>query len=114
MIVPKGMREGLSPYDRLKGEEKAQELKGLVTPGGAAERAFKPRGREQHADLLGHAREAGFVGQPQEHKVSGSASLDIHVHGPAGTQAKMKKMEGLFKEARINRGWSMPRASENS
>jgi Phage tail lysozyme len=113
MNIPKSMR-GLSDYDRLKNEEKNMELRGVVTPGGPAERPFKPS-REQDAryDLLGHAREAGLIGQPQEHKVSGSAALDIHVYGPAGTQARTRKMEGLFKEIKIARGRAAPLAHQD-
>jgi Phage tail lysozyme len=80
----------------------------------AAKATKRPNfGHRAHPDLLGHARDAGFAGQPMQHKVSGSASLDINVNGPKGTEAKMRRLDGLFKDARINRGPSMPRASEN-
>jgi hypothetical protein len=79
---------------------------------GVGQRGFQKRA--DMPDLLSHARAAGFVGQPMAHKVTGHASLSIDVNGPKGTQAKLNKLEGLFQEAKINRGYSMPRAAENS
>jgi hypothetical protein len=70
------------------------------------------RSRKIAPDLLGSARAAGLVGEPLRHKVEGSAHLKIDVTGPRGTQAKMAKMDGIFKPTEINRGRAMPLASQ--
>jgi hypothetical protein len=62
-------------------------------------------------NLLQHAQHAGLIGAPMKHQVEGNAALDIHVHGPAGTQTKMRKMDGMFKQVKINRGHSATPAS---
>jgi hypothetical protein len=100
---------GTSTYDRLRAEEQFMELKGQDRFD-----YLKPRGGEQRAsyDLL-HAHARAVLGGDVKHSVEGKAHLTVDVNGPAGTQAKMKSMEGMFKDARINRGVSMPRASEN-
>jgi hypothetical protein len=73
-----------------------------------------PRSFEERAsyDLLGHARQAGLVGPALNHKVTGSAHLKIDVNGPRGTEAKMAKMDGMFKTVQLSRGRAMPPASQ--
>jgi hypothetical protein len=114
MVVPKDLR-GRSTYDRLKTEEKRMEL-GIGGSGGGPDERLRPRGREQRAsyDLLGHAREAGLVGAPLNHKVTGSASVDIRLANfPKGTVSKASG-DGMFKQIKLSRGRAMPAASQES
>ena len=63
-------------------------------------------------DLLDNARQAGFVGAPLNHKVTGSASVDIKLAGfPRGTTTKTAA-DGMFKTVRLNRGRAMPPANQ--
>jgi uncharacterized protein (TIGR02594 family) len=100
-------------YDFRHGETAKAAAQAKELHGAALRDHFGHRSRK-HADLLGHAREAGLVGQPMQHKVTGSAHLTVDVNAPHGTQARMKSLEGMFTDAKINRGYNMPRASENS
>jgi hypothetical protein len=81
---------------------------------GAALRAhFGHRSQPRvNPDLLGGARAAGLVGPPLKHEVTGSAHLKIDVNGPRGTEAKMAKMDGMFKTVQLSRGRAMVPANQ--
>ena len=75
---------------------------------GVGQRTQKPVGD----DLLGNARQAGLVGAPMQHKVTGSATLDVNFNGaPKGTTHRLKA-DGMFKEVKLNRGRAMPPANQ--
>jgi hypothetical protein len=70
-------------------------------------------GHRAHPDLLRHARDAGFAGQPMQHKVTGSASLDINLNGaPKGTTTRMKA-DGMFEKIKLARGRAAPTAHQD-
>jgi Phage tail lysozyme len=75
-----------------------------------------PRSFEERAsyDLLGHARQAGLVGAPLQHRVTGSATLDVNFNNaPQGTTHRLKA-DGMFKQIKLSRGRAMPPASQES
>jgi hypothetical protein len=118
-IHPGGRFGGLSKFrdqsqrPGLWGLDDALKRSGTKPDPADGTTGFGSRG-EQHAGLLGEARRSGFVGEPQKHEVSGSAHLKIDVNGPSGTQAKMAKMDGMFKSVKINRGRAAPTASQEA
>jgi hypothetical protein len=69
-------------------------------------------GHRAHPDLLGAGRQAGIVGPPMRHKVTGSATLDVNFNGaPQGTTHRLKA-DGMFKQIKLSRGRAMPPASQ--
>jgi hypothetical protein len=64
--------------------------------------------RAQPGSLLAAAGKSGVMGGGT---VTGSASLSVDVRAPAGTKVRADA-DGLFKSVEVNRGMSMPRASE--
>jgi hypothetical protein len=73
-------------------------------------------GHRSHADLdlLGHARRAGFVGGPQQHKVTGDASLSVEINGlPTGSRTKLSA-NGMFRKTTLRRGPAMALARDDA
>jgi hypothetical protein len=112
-----GGRFGGMTFDKLRNRD----------PIGDAERNLKfgpkskpdddyslhPKEQKANYDLLGHAREAGMIGAPMKHEVSGNASLDINLNGfPKGTATKAK-MSGMFAELKVKRGRAAPLAHQD-
>jgi hypothetical protein len=67
--------------------------------------------RSQPGSLLAAAGKSGVMGNGGSAVVTGSASLTVDVKAPAGTRVRADA-DGLFKSVDVNRGLSMPRASE--
>jgi hypothetical protein len=102
--------------DKEKIEEAAKATKGTAEAmhGEKLRSHFGHRQRAEQPDILGGGQRAGLIGQPMKHEVSGNAHLKIDVNGPSGTQAKMAKMDGMFKSVKINRGRAAPTASQEA
>jgi hypothetical protein len=66
--------------------------------------------RTQPGSLLAAAGKSGAMGGGSS-TVTGSASLTVDVKAPRGTSVRAEA-DGLFKSVDVNRGLSMPRASE--
>ncbi len=66
--------------------------------------------RTQPGSLLAAAGKSGVMGGSST--VTGSASLSVDVKAPPGTRVRADA-DGLFKSVEVNRGMSMPRASES-
>jgi hypothetical protein len=65
-------------------------------------------------DLLQQGRRSGFFGAPAGGELKGSASLDINLTGfPKGTRTAAN-FGGMFKQLTLNRGVTMPLASEGA
>jgi Phage tail lysozyme len=107
-----GVKAGILPFGESPN---AKELRKM---GGGSINLHRPH-REPATgkvsdSLLGHARQAGFVGAPLNHKVTGSASVDIRLANfPKGTITKTSG-DGMFKQVKLSRGRSMPAASQES
>jgi hypothetical protein len=67
--------------------------------------------RSQPGSLLAAAGRSGVMGNGGPSVVTGSASLKVDVRAPAGTSVRADA-DGLFDRVEVNRGLSMPRASE--
>jgi uncharacterized protein YukE len=65
-------------------------------------------------DLLQQGRRSGLIGAPAGGELKGNASLDINLTGfPKGTRTA-SNFGGMFKQLTLNRGVTMPLASEGA
>jgi hypothetical protein len=101
--------EGMAEVNAIRAERERAAAGGGGLHGAALRSHF---GHRAHPDLLGSARQSGLVGPPLKHEVTGSAHLKIDVNGPRGTEAKMARMDGMFKTVQLSRGRAMPPASQ--
>jgi hypothetical protein len=69
--------------------------------------------RSKPGSLLAAAGKSGVMGNGGGGVVTGSASLTVDVKAPAGTSVRAAA-DGLFQSVEVNRGLSMPRASEQN
>lgn len=109
-------REGRAFLDATTPEDANRALHAHIRYGDNSEgrrlanaRALLPLAeRSQPGSLLAAAGKSGVMGGGT---VTGSASLSVDVKAPAGTKVRADA-DGLFKSVDVNRGMSMPRASE--
>ena len=105
-ITAEQLMHGFTMY-QAGHTDRGEAQRGGQKPGGLAAAAPVP-----YLDLLQTSRRTGFGGAAPQ-KVEGNASLNIDLNGfPKGTRAKTE-FGGLFKDVQINRGRSMPMASED-
>ena len=117
-MSPEDLRESRNFYGPLLGAanktagslRETQALHGQALRDHFGYRGAMHRADADQIDLLGDARRAGLMARPMQHEVSGKAHLVVDVNAPAGTRAKMAKMDGMFKQVTLNRGRAMPRA----
>jgi hypothetical protein len=103
---------GASQFERAEGYDQATGADAFVRKTVAAMRALPPQTESQPGSLLAAAGKSGLMGVGAA-TVTGSASLKVDINAPAGTKVRASG-DGLFDRVEVNRGISMPQASEGN
>jgi uncharacterized protein (TIGR02594 family) len=112
LYVRRSLEKASMPEEAQAGHHQAKNYPGAAH----LRRLFSPTAEDQrpiHGDLLPRARAAGMLPE-QTHKVAGNASVSVDFKNmPRGVQTSAKA-EGVFKEVKLNRGRTMPLASQEA
>jgi hypothetical protein len=104
--------QDLVAHGNFEGMRKAAQGTwfGLKDHPDKAKQEFEASSRSPR-NLLHHARQAGLVGQPLQHKVTGDANITVDFRGMPKGVVPGAKASGMFKQVRMNRGHAAAPAS---